>query len=100
MVSLTCRSIVIFTLLLTFTYCLWVAFSHLLWPDIGMTLKKTKEGEMPSLTICPLDYAGKDAIKWQLKRGNHSFADILSILPNLKDYLEFSLYDANNTTEM
>ena len=100
MVSLTCRSVVVFALLSTFIYCLSVAFSHLLCPGIGITLQKTKEGEMPSLTICPIDYSGKNAIKWQLKRGKHSFADILSILPSLNNYLEFSLYDANNSTKM
>ena len=100
MVSLTCRSVVVFTLLLTFMYCLWVAFSHLLCPDIGVTLQKTKEGKMPSLTICPIDYFGKSAIKWQLKRGKNSFADILSILPSLNNYLEFSLYDVNNNSKL
>ena len=97
MVSLTCRSVVLFFLLFTFIFAFWVAFSNLLYPGIGLTLEKTTGGEMPSLTICPLDYDSKNATKWRLDKGKNSIEDILSVLPSMKNYLEFHLWFARNT---
>ena len=87
---LTYRGALILALFSIFIWALWGAFNNLLYPEIGLALKRTSGGTLPSFTLCPYDYSNENSNKWKLVNGKNAFDDILSILPSMENFFEIS----------
>ena len=87
---LTYRGALILALFSIFIWALWGAFNNLLYPEIGLALKRTSGGTLPSFTLCPSDYSNENSSKWKLVRGKNVFDDILSHLPSMEFFFEIS----------
>ena len=88
---LTYRGALILALFSIFIWALWGAFNNLLYPEIGLALKRTTGGTLPSFTLCPYDYSSNEVSKkWKLVNGKNAFDDILSILPSMENFFEIS----------
>ena len=88
--ALTYRSALILALFSIFMWALWGAFNNLLYPEIGLALKRTTGGTLPSFTLCPNDYSNENSSKWKLVNGKNTFDDIISILPSMENFVEIS----------
>ena len=87
---LTYRGALILALFSIFLWALWGAFNNLLYPEIGLALKRTSGGTLPSFTLCPFDYSNNDSREFRLVKGRNTFDDILSILPSMNTFFEIS----------
>ena len=87
---LTYRGALILALFSIFIWALWGAFNNLLYPEIGLALKRTSGGTLPSFTLCPFDYSNNDSREFRLVKGRNTFDDILSILPSMNTFFEIS----------
>ena len=87
---LTYRSALILTLFSIFIWALCGAFNNLFYPEIGLALKRTSEGTLPSFTLCPFDYSNNSSREFRLVKERNTFDDILSILPSMNTFFEIS----------